>query len=319
MARPEQSSEIGADRIGWTCRLCPRQCGADRYAGRIGACGAGSTVRMYRYGLHHGEEPPISGSRGSGTLFFSHCTMSCLYCQNWPWSQDNRGEDIDTDALAERFRKLRLDGAHNLNLVSPTPWLPMIRDALAKAHTDRDRLPVVMNTSGYESVETLREFKGVADVYLTDLRYARSATARDASNAPDYVETARAALLEMRRQTGPLQTDEHGIARSGTICRLLVLPGHADETVDNLHWLASHVGTDCPVSVMAQYRPAWRAAERSDNWSRTLRRTEYDRVCEAVATLGLDGWIQDFEADTAAPMAGFNMPAGYGHVNPPPA
>ncbi len=283
-------------------------------ANRAGACGAGAEVRMFRYGLHRGEEPPISGTRGSGTLFFSHCPLSCLYCQNWAWSQENRGETFGAQELAKRFRRLRQDGAHNLNLVSPTPWLPWIRIALAEANTDAERLPVVCNTSGYERTETLREYEGLADVYLTDLRYARAETAREGSNAPDYVEVARDALLEMRRQTGPLKLNDDGIARSGTICRLLVLPGHADEAVANLRWLAAQVGSDVPVAVMAQYRPAWQALERGAPWNRLVERAEYETVVAAVEELGCEGWVQEFEEGMAAPLAGFRMTPGYGHV-----
>jgi putative pyruvate formate lyase activating enzyme len=295
------------------CSLCPRRCGAQRSDGRVGVCGGGKSARVYRYGLHGGEEPPVSGTRGSGAVFFSGCTLSCLYCQNWPWSQEGRGEDCTVEGLAAIFARLRGDGAHNLNLVSPTPWLPLVQDALARVNAGADRVPVVYNTSGYENVEVLRECggEGLADIYLTDLRYARAESARIGSGAGDYVTTARRALLEMWRQTGPLRLDENGVALSGTICRLLTLPGRAGEAVENLHWLADHVGPRLAVSVMAQYRPAWRALDRADEWNRSITRREYDRVRDAAETLGFDGWIQEYEEQPDDRLAGFRMPPGY--------
>jgi putative pyruvate formate lyase activating enzyme len=272
---------------------------------------AGDRAEVFRWAPHPGEEPPVSGTRGSGTVFFGRCTMRCLYCQNYPWSQEGAGRPMGTDALAGVFRSLREAGCHNWNLVSPTPWLPMIREALAAARAEGGALPVVYNTSGYERVETLAEYGADVDIYLADLRYARDETAVAASQAPGYVGVARAALLEMWRQTGRFRTGADGIAGRGTICRVLILPGHADEAVESLRWLAGAVGTGgIPVSVMAQYLPAYRAEGRQP-WGRRITRREYEQVAAAVDELGFEsGWMQDLEAQTPEDLIGFQMQAG---------
>jgi putative pyruvate formate lyase activating enzyme len=198
-------------------------------------------------------------------------------------------------------------GAHNWNLVSPTPWLPWIVEALDKVAVRGVSLPVVYNTSGFESVDVLRELAGRVAVYLTDLRYAKPETAAAGSGHAGYVEAARVALEEMWRQVGPLELDGDGIARRGTICRLLVLPGLAEEAVANLEWLAATVGTGISVSVMSQYTPAFRAVGR-DPWGRRPTAEEYDKVVAAVERLGFErGWVQDYESPTADELVGFKM------------
>jgi len=289
------------------CRLCPRCCGADRLSGQKGFCGAGDAPRVFRRGPHHGEEPPLSGTRGSGTVFFSRCTLACLYCQNFPWSQEGRGADWPPGRLAETLRELRRAGCHNWNMVSPTPWLPWIVEALEAAKRDGPGLPVVYNTSGFERPQVLRALAGTVDVYLTDLRYARAASAAEGSGFGGYAETAREALRVMWAQAGPLRTDADGIATGGTICRLLVLPNRADEAVANLEWIAATVGTELAVSVMAQYVPAHRAAA-TPSWERPVTREEYGRVCDAAERLGFDnGWIQDFGRRTPDELVGYRM------------
>ena len=252
----------------------------------------------------------MSGVRGSGTVFFSRCTLQCLYCQNYPWSQEGAGEATDAAGLAGMFERLRAEGCHNWNLVSPTPWLPWAVEARELARRTGPDLPVVYNTSGYERVETLRALDGWVQVYLTDLRYARAESAAEGSRARDYVDAARAALLEMWRQTGPLDCDEQGVARRGTICRVLVLPGRAGEAVETLGWLAEHVGTDLAVSVMAQYTPAYRAVGR-DPWGRRPTRDEYEAVVEAVERYGFGaGWVQEYDAPSPDDLVGYNMNPG---------
>jgi putative pyruvate formate lyase activating enzyme len=294
-----------------SCELCPRRCRVNRRAGQTGYCKAGAELQVYRYGPHHGEEPPVSGTRGSGTVFFSRCTLRCLYCQNYPWSQDGAGELTTTLRLADAFQTLKAAGCHNLNLVSPTPWLPMITDALRAAHAGTDALPVVYNTSGYERIETLAELEGTVQVYLTDLRYSRVESAREGSGAPDYVAVARHALREMWRQVGALRTDESGVARSGTICRLLILPGGADEAVENLRWLAETVGTDVAVSVMSQYVPLHRAAAGPAPWNRPISREEHEQVGRVVEEIGFaQGWMQEFGEQAPPELLGHDMPPG---------
>jgi putative pyruvate formate lyase activating enzyme len=295
-----------------SCELCPRGCGVDRGAGERGFCRAGVETEVYRYGPHHGEEPPLSGTAGSGTVFFSRCTLHCLYCQNYPWSQQGDGTRYALPALTEVFRELHAGGCHNWNLVSPTPWLPQVRHVVDKLATAGIRLPVVYNTSGFEAVDTLAGVEDLADIYLTDLRYADPVSAHEGSGRSDYVDVARAALQVMWQQKGALQLDADGIATRGTICRLLILPGRAGEVVDNLTWLADTIGPGIAVSVMAQYTPAYRALTR-DGWDRPVSREEYDRVAEAVAELDFDcGWMQAYEGQAPNELIGFSMEPGSG-------
>jgi putative pyruvate formate lyase activating enzyme len=292
------------------CELCPRRCGADRAAGRRGYCHAGNRAQVYRFGPHAGEEPPVSGTRGSGTVFFSRCTLRCLYCQNFPWSQQGLGAEYADGELAGVFRTLHAAGCHNWNLVSPTPWLPWIAEAAAQLAGEGVRLPFVYNTSGFERVETLETFAQLGDVYLADLRYADPATAAEASDAPDYVRVAREALRWMWRARGALRTDAGGVAVSGVICRILVLPGRSAEAIANLRWLAETVGTDIAVSLMSQYVPTHRATAR-DGWNRRVTPAEYDGVRDEMEQLGFtEGWIQEREAETSPELIGYRMPAG---------
>jgi len=298
---------------GFTCFLCPRRCGVDRAAGRRGFCGAGDRLEIYRYGPHHGEEPPISAARGSGTVFFSRCTLSCLYCQNYPWSQQGRGEIYTVAEFAEALADLARRGCHNWNLVSPTPWLPFIRESLAIAADAGFRLPVVYNTSGYEREEIIDGLGDLVDVYLSDLRYSSATAAAEGSGCADYAQTARRAFRRMWRQKGPLRTNSEGAAVGGTICRLLILPGRAREAVENLRWLADNIGAEVAVSVMAQYTPAHRAArgDCGEDWGRRITLEEYEKVCSAVEELGfLEGWIQDFEETSPANLLGYQMQPG---------
>ncbi len=294
------------------CDLCPWQCGINRLAGKTGFCRAGAAPRVFRYGPHSGEEPPISGTRGSGTVFFSRCTLRCLYCQNYPWSQEGAGDDMAVHGLGEILKALHAAGCHNWNLVSPTPWLPLIQEAWQAARTDGAALPIVYNTSGYERAETLDRYAEMIDIYLTDLRYADPETALEASGTRDYVRAAREALRHMWRQRGPLVCDENGIAVSGTVCRLLILPGHAHEVVRSLEWIAEELGPTVPVSIMAQYAPAYQAVTHQA-WNRAIDRKEYDEVCEAVDRLGFEiGWIQEFGAPSAPALVGHQMAPGNG-------
>ncbi|MEI6514966.1 MAG: radical SAM protein [bacterium] len=289
------------------CELCPRKCGVNRQQGKPGWCGAGGVTEVYRYGAHHGEEPPVSGTRGSGTVFFSRCTLKCLYCQNYPWSQEGQGREVDEIGLAAILKSLAVEGCHNWNFVSPTPWLPWIHAAWECVVKDGHALPIVYNTSGFERVEVLRALEGWVNVYLTDLRYAEPDSAKEGSQGADYVDAARQALLEMWRQTGPLEINGDGVARRGTICRLLVLPGRADEAVANLEWLAGAVGTEIPVSIMAQYTPAYRALQTAP-WNRRPTAEEYGRVVEAVERLGFcEGWVQEYETPSPDNLVGFKM------------
>lgn len=267
-------------------------------------------VETYRAGPHFGEEPVISGTRGSGTIFFSRCTMRCLYCQNYRWSQEGQGTPCDAQRLHEIFMGLYQAGCHNWNLVSPTPWLPLLADVVARLKQHGISLPLVYNTGGFERTATLEAYAGLADIFLVDLRYADERSAWEGSGVRGYVATARAALKQMWRQAGPLVLDPDGLAASGVVCRLLILPGHAEEAVANLRWLAETLGTDVAISVMSQYVPAHRAVGQGRNrhWARRIDKQEYDTVVTEVERLGFGhGWIQGFDATQTDDFAGYLM------------
>lgn len=296
------------------CELCPRRCGVDRAHGRVGYCGSGVLPRVFRWGPHFGEEPPISGTRGSGTLFFSHCTMRCVYCQNAKWSSGGAGEDISVAGLASRMRALAAEGCHNWNLVSPTPWLPQIAEAAGVLAGEGVRLPFVYNTSGYERMEALEAFAGLADVALADLRYAREASAAEGSGASDYVGVARRAIRWFWDRLGALELDGEGIARRGLIVRVLALPGRVDEAAESLVWLRNTLGAGVAVSVMAQYNPVGRARGMR-GWDRRVGAEEFAPLVDLVGDLGFEtGWVQPCEEETAERMLGQDMAAGYGAV-----
>lgn len=294
------------------CTLCPRSCKADRRGGKSGFCGAGGAPRIFRWGPHFGEEPPLTGRNGSGCIFFSRCTMKCVYCQNSPWSWGGKGEDVTTERLADIMRGLAVkDKCENWNLVSPTPYLPFIREAAAILSREGVKLPFVWNSSGYESVDVLEEYSELCDTALFDLRYSDNATALKASAAPGYVEASRAAVkwaFGRRRRPG----DE---SVPPLIVRILVLPGHAEEAIENLAWLATELSPEIPVSVMSQFTPAYRSAEISE-LNRKVTEEEYASVTEAAADFGFEnGWIQGFEsADPSIALLGENMQSGHGSV-----
>ncbi|MBQ4198625.1 MAG: radical SAM protein [Kiritimatiellae bacterium] len=298
-----------------SCELCPRRCRVRRMEGETGFCRAGALPRVFRWGPHFGEEPPLVGANGSGCVFFSRCTMKCLYCQNSPWSWKGGGEDISVPRLTEILRELAVkDGCSNWNLVSPTPYLPAIREAAAPLLAEGIRLPFVWNSSGYERVETLAGYRDLCDIALIDMRYADDATARATSAAPGYVEANRAAVRYLHDELGPLDSDVPGSATRGVIVRLLVLPGHAEEAVENLAWLAGEGFTDLHVAVMSQYTPVYKALE-TPPFDRAVTEDEYNLVAEAAADFGFDrGWVQGFEASGASNLLGEAMPAGHGRV-----
>ena len=299
------------------CRLCPHVCGIDRSQGLTGFCRAGACPRVFRYGPHFGEEPPVCGKNGSGTIFFSRCTMKCIYCQNSPWSWKGEGKDLSVAELTGIFRSIACDRkCENWNLVSPTPYLPFIREAVAPLKREGVSLPFVFNSSGYERVETLREYSDLCDIALVDLRYSNDKTAMEASGTKDYVRNARETLKYLWNTLGPLDSDTSDApAKRGVICRILVLPGHAEEAIENLAWIATELSPEMHVSVMSQYAPAYLAHERSP-WNRVLEEEEYEAVTEAAADMGFDnGWIQSYESrDPSSDLVGENMTDGEGTV-----
>ncbi len=279
------SSARRANGILSACRLCPRACGVDRLSGERGHCGAAGVARVAAVTLHHGEEPPISGTRGSGTVFFSHCNMNCIFCQNYPISQFGNGRDMGASRLAEELLRLQGKGAHNVNFVTPTSHVPHIVEAVLTARGMGFSIPVVYNTNGYDSAEALSLLDGVVDIYLPDAKYRSERLARDLSGTPDYVPRNDAAIAEMRRQVGFLAVGKDGIAARGLLVRHLVLPGRVGETEAVLEHLLSAYGSDLPLSLMGQYFPAYKAGE-TPGFDRKLANGEYRRAVAAAERLG---------------------------------
>lgn len=281
------------------CTLCPRACGADRAAGHIGFCGADDRLVVARAALHHWEEPCLSGSpddtRGSGTVFFSGCALRCCYCQNYPISQEGVGKAITTEHLAEIFLRLQQEGARNLNLVTATQYLSQVREALDAARTAGLTLPVVYNTGGYETVETVKALQGYVDIWLTDFKYASTDLASRFSSAKDYPAVAEAALRQMLQQTGAPVFDSEGFLRRGVIVRHLALPGCVQDSRAVLQLLAriqKETGVPFVPSLMSQFTPFYKASEHG--LGRRITTYEYRQVIDEAIRLGLtDGYMQE--------------------------
>jgi putative pyruvate formate lyase activating enzyme len=279
------------------CDICPHRCGINRLQGDIGRCGIGAQCRVASWCDHHGEEPAISGTQGSGTIFAAECNLKCVYCQNYQISQGAIGKyDVySAQQLADIMLQLQARGCHNINLVSPTHVMPQFVSALALAVRDGLNLPVVYNSNGYDNVDVLSQLDDVVDIYLPDLKYADSAIAVELSSAPNYPDIAIAAIGEMYRQKGALVTDDNDIAISGVIVRHLVLPGNLSGSREILSRLANEVSPDITVSIMAQYFPTHRAIEyKQFPLHRTITADEYDEAIDAFADAGLEnGWAQE--------------------------
>ena len=276
------------------CALCPRRCGADRAAGQAGCCGAAGTLKVARAALHFWEEPCISGTRGSGTVFFSGCALKCCYCQNYPISAESFGREITVERLAEIFLELQGQGAHNINLVTPGQWQPWIIAALDKARADGLRLPIVCNTGGYETAESVARWQGYIDIWLADLKYVSPALSAQLSAAPDYFAVAKTAVEAMMAQAGRPVCDAEGMMRRGVILRHLALPGHIDDSFAVLDQMAAWNDADpgCFIpSLMSQYTPFYRAAEQGIG--RRITTYEYRRVVNYAVDKGLAaGYMQ---------------------------
>jgi putative pyruvate formate lyase activating enzyme len=275
------------------CDLCSHDCGVNRIRNERGICGAGLKPRIASANVHRGEEPPISGTKGSGTVFLSGCSLKCAFCQNFPISQLGNGEELSTGELAGRMLKLQRHGVHNINFVTPTHYLPQILAALWLAIPQGFTLPIVWNSSGYEKVDALQLLDGVVQVYLPDMKYTDERHAVDFSAAPGYRDINRAAVSEMLRQVGQLQLDDDGIARQGLIVRHLVLPEGIAGSQETLAWIAGHLGTETHIALMNQYFPAHRAVAMKPI-NRKVTDPEYAAVVEVLEDLGLEnGWVQD--------------------------
>lgn len=281
------------------CDLCPRACGADRAAGKAGVCGAGGVLRVARAALHHWEEPCLSGDpdapTGSGTVFFTGCALGCCYCQNYAISQQGLGKEIDEARLARIFLELQDKGARNINLVTATQWLPWVTAALDDARSQGLRLPVVYNTGGYETPETIRALEPYVDIWLTDYKYASPDLAAELSRAKDYPAVADKALCLMLRQTGAPVFGEDGFLRRGVIVRHLALPGHVEDSLAVLRCLAEirqETRVSFLTSLMSQFTPFYQAA--AHGLGRRITSYEYRKVVDAALSLGLtDGYMQE--------------------------
>jgi len=277
------------------CRLCPWNCAVDRSRGARGKCQAGRQVTVAKAMAHVGEEPVLSGARGAGTIFFSHCHLACCFCQNYQISQEGRGEELSIEGLAQKMLLLQEAGCHNISLVSPSHFLPHIVQALCLAAANGLCLPLVYNSNGYESLETLRLLSGIVDIYLPDAKYANDALAQKYSRAKNYSSINMAALKEMCAQVGPLVLDEHGIAVRGLIIRHLVLPADIAGTRDVLEKIKSQLGSAVHISLMCQYLPVYKAHELQELRKRTSPE-EYARAVKILAALGFEnGWVQEHE------------------------
>ena len=285
------------------CSLCPRHCSASRTADSgEGFCRMGSDAVVARAALHFWEEPCISGKNGSGAIFFSGCSLHCVFCQNNRISRENFGRRVSADELSDLFRRLVDQGAENINLVTATHFVPVVLQAL---QCYRPPVPVIFNCGGYETVETLRALEGWVDIYLPDLKYGLSEPAQRYSSAPDYPGIAQAALLEMHRQQPECRYDERGMLQKGMIVRHLILPENTCSSIAVLEWLAQNM-PQVPVSLMAQYLPCGRASDFPEiNRRITLR--EYNKVLDRLFALNLDGFVQERSSAKKAFIPPFNL------------
>ncbi|MGN1030475.1 MAG: hypothetical protein ACI4PQ_02620, partial [Butyricicoccaceae bacterium] len=280
------------------CTLCPRACGADRTAGQRGFCGAGDRMRIGRASLHQWEEPCLSGTRGAGTVFFCHCTLRCVYCQNAVISGSNACESgilVSEADLARTFLSLQHQGAHNIDLVTPTHYAPQIAQSIRMARRDGLTIPIVYNCSGYESVDTLRMLDGLIDIYLPDFKYYSVYYSERYSAAPDYFDVACEAIEEMLRQVGTPRFDADGLMTRGVILRHLMLPTLAQDTAQILRTIARRWGDRVLVSLMRQYTPLPHVCPFPE-LCRRITQEEYDDACRLMSELGLDGFLQEAES-----------------------
>lgn len=278
------------------CNICPRRCGADRENGSLGFCGASNKIRIARAALHFWEEPCLSGKNGAGTVFFSHCNMKCVYCQNYRISTRGAGHEVSIGELAEIFLDLQSQGANNIDLVTPTHYALDIAEAVKKAKDSGLHIPVLYNCGGYESVETLKRLEGLIDIYMPDMKYYRDKYAVKYSSAPRYFETACAALEEMYRQTGAFVLDENGIMQSGVIVRHMMLPGLMLDTKKIMDYLFDTYGNNIYISLMSQYTPL-KNVERFPELNRKIDMKKYNSIVDYCMNRGMENvFIQEGSA-----------------------
>ena len=282
----ERKAEIGR-RLLRRCTLCPRRCRVDRHAGEIGVCGIGARARIASYGPHFGEEAVLVGPGGSGTIFLTGCSLRCCFCQNFDISQgDEPGQEVDDGDFAAIMLELQARGCSNINLVTPSHVVPQILAALLRAVEGGLRIPLVYNSSGYDSAPTLDLLAGAVDIYLPDLKFWLPATAGRYADAPDYPDIARQAIRSMHRQVGDLEVGADGLARRGLLVRHLLMPGQGEETAAILGFLATEISPSTYVNIMAQYHPCGQA-ERFPEICRGVSGAEYRQALACARSLGL--------------------------------
>ncbi len=285
-----------------SCRLCPRECGADRIKG-VGICGCGDEMRVARAALHFGEEPPISGANGSGTIFFGGCSLRCRYCQNSEISREATGKVYTVEQLAEEIKNLEAQGAHNINYVTGTHYAEQIVKAL---EIYRPQIPIVWNCGGYETIETIELLKDYVNIWLPDIKYAIAEKAERYSNAPDYPETAFAAVEHMVELSGALETNEKGIAQKGVLIRHLILPSNTRNSIAVLERIYEKFGNSIPISLMSQYTPHGDIADLPEI-NRRITEREYNKVCAKMLELGLNGFTQELSSASETYIPEFNL------------
>ena len=273
------------------CSLCHRACGVNRYV-KTGYCRMPSTIYITRAAPHYWEEPPISGTNGSGTIFFSGCSLGCIFCQNRDISKGPIGQEISVEKMVDIMLNLEKRGVHNINFVTPTHYAPSIKQAVKNAKSSGLKIPIVYNTGSYDTVETIKSLEGTIDVYLPDLKYYRNSTSNKYSKAENYVNASRETIFEMYRQVGKPKFDENGIMTSGVIVRILLLPGHLAEAKLSLKYLIDTYGDGIYISLMNQYTPM---PNMPAPLNRKVTRSEYDELLEYAEKIGLkNGFFQDF-------------------------
>ena len=275
------------------CTICPHRCKVNRLDGQIGRCKCNDKIKIALASIHNYEEPCISGGNGSGTVFFSNCNLSCIYCQNYEISQLGRGKNITIAELANTFLELQRKNVNNINLVTPTMYAYQIKEAIKIARKDGLKIPIIYNTNSYENVETIKALNGYIDVYLPDLKYYSNELSKKYSKVDKYFEVATKAIKEMYKQVGTAKFDENGIIQKGVIIRHLILPNHLQNSKHILKWIKENMPDDIYVSVMAQYFPTYKA--KQDNLiNRKLKAKEYREIEEFLYTLDLkNGYIQE--------------------------
>lgn len=289
-----------------SCNLCPRNCGVNRLNGNRGFCGASDKIRVARAALHYWEEPCISGEDGSGTVFFSHCTLKCVFCQNYDISQCEYGKEITTERLAEIFIELQDKGALNINLVTPTHYVVQIIEAIKMSRKQGLKLPIIYNSSGYENVETIKLLKGYIDVYLPDLKYFNNKYSTKYSKAINYFQFAKEAIDEMVNQVGEVDFDENGIVKKGVIIRHLMLPGLLFDSKKIIDYIYNTYGNKVYISIMNQYTPLDHVKDYPEI-NKPLNKKHYDSLIDYALDLGVEnGFIQEEGTDKESFIPLFN-------------